>query len=99
VKTEIHLTYPNGFPSNPQEVNQPIVDYSDLGDGTVPLFSLVECKNWIKREHTSHEVNCKEYKLSGHLQILKDEELHLDLLEIVSSKSRKFLCFAFLLFF
>ncbi len=87
IKTPIHLTYPKGFPSDPSKVNDPTVDYSDLGDGTVPLFSLVECKNWIKLEHTSHQVNCKEYKLIDHTQILKEEQLHLDLLEIISGKS------------
>ena len=63
------------------------MDYSDLGDGTIPLLSLVECKNWIKKENTTHQVNCKEYDLRGHTEILKDIELHLDLLEIVTGKS------------
>ena len=87
IKTEIHLSYPNGFPSDPKKVNRPIADFSDMGDGTVPLFSLIECKNWLNVEHTSHAVNCREYNLTGHSQILKDEELQLDLLEIVTGRS------------
>ena len=34
VATEIHLTYPIGFPADPKVANQPVIDYSDLGDGT-----------------------------------------------------------------
>lgn len=49
IKTEIFLSYPKGFPSDPRKVNQPVIDYSDLGDGTVPLFSLIECKNWLDK--------------------------------------------------
>ncbi len=41
VATEIHLTYPIGFPTDPRVANQPKIDFSDLGDGTG------------KREHTS----------------------------------------------
>ena len=44
-------------------------------------------QNWLNKEHTSHQVNCREYKLTDHTAILKDEKLHLDLLEIVSGKS------------
>lgn len=86
-KTEIHLTY-DSFSSDPNKVTQPVsIDTSDKGDGTVPLYSLIECKNWVKIEKTRHEVNCKEYDLRDHSAILKDDELHLDLLEIVTGKS------------
>jgi hypothetical protein len=51
------------------------------------LFLICWLKNWLKKENTTHEVNCREYKLVGHTAILKDEALHLDLLEIVSGKS------------
>ncbi len=34
VATEIHLTYPKGFPTDPNTTHQPIIDFSDLGDGT-----------------------------------------------------------------
>ena len=84
IETEIHLTYDKDWPSNPLDVNQPEVDYSDLGDGTVPLFSLVECKSWLTEET---DVNCKEYHLTDHTEILKDEELHVDLLAIVTGQS------------
>lgn len=87
--TEIAATY-DSLPDAIDQVNshQPtFVDYSNLGDGTVPLFSLIECKNWIDREHTTHKVNCKEYNVTSHTQILKDEELIYDLLEIVTDKT------------
>ncbi len=48
---------------------------------------VVSCQNWINKEHTSHQVNCREYKLIDHTAILKDEALHLDLLEIVTGRS------------
>lgn len=89
VNTEIHLTYDQPFPSNPSDVIKPKVDYSDLGDGTVPLFSLIECKNWMAEEgNSTSKVNCQEYNLVGHSAILKDEEVHMDLLEIVTHKTK-----------
>jgi hypothetical protein len=85
--TEIHFTY-ESFPTNPEDVHQPIeIDDTDMGDGTVPLFSLIECKNWLSKEHTTHQVNCKEYRLSEHSQILRDKEVALDILEIITGKS------------
>ncbi len=69
-------------------MNQPIeIDSTDLGDGTVPLFSLIECKNWKNVEKTTHSVNCREYKLKEHSQMLRDAVVHLDILEIVTGKS------------
>lgn len=48
---------------------------------------MVECKNWLDIEHTTHKVNCREYKLQEHSQILRDAVVHLDILEIVTDKS------------
>ena len=87
IATELHLTYSEAWPTDPTQVIQPKVDYTDLGDGTIGLFSLSECKNWIDLEHTTHPVNCREYNLVGHAAILKDVALHADLLEIVTGVS------------
>jgi hypothetical protein len=87
VKTDIHLTYTEEWPADPNDVIEPISDESDLGDGTVPLFSLVECKNWESVEPKPLQVNCRTYNLTGHAAVLKDAALHLDLLEIVTGTS------------
>ncbi len=49
------------------------MDTSDLGDGTVPLLSLGECKHWSEQQ--SQPVSCREYALRNHGAVLKDEEV------------------------
>ena len=48
-----------------------------MGDGTVPLQSLQECKSWLAH---GAAVNCKEYNLRKHSAVLKDSELITDVL-------------------
>lgn len=67
VPTEVAYDYGN---SNFGE--DPIIDESNLGDGTVPLYSLQECQIWSSKQ--SSPVQWKEFDLVGHGDILKDKE-------------------------
>lgn len=78
VPTESFYTYSNGFSEDP------IIDESQDGDGTVPLYSLQECQRWVKEQ--PQPVDNKEFNLVGHSDILHDEEFIQYLLGIVTSK-------------
>lgn len=58
ISTLISVSYPDDFAGHGADyVPRPgTYDMSDMGDGTVPLQSLQECKSWIK---LGAEVNCK----------------------------------------
>lgn len=59
ISTLISMQYPEDLAGHgPNYIPEPGVrDMSDLGDGTVPLQSLQECKTWISQGAT--QVNCK----------------------------------------
>jgi hypothetical protein len=61
------------------------------GDGTVPLLSLGECKNWSEAQQTG-PVNCREYNLRDHSGVLKDTEIIQDLLKIVTNQEQDYGC-------
>eukprot|EP01112_Ceratiomyxa_fruticulosa_P020797 TRINITY_DN7185_c0_g1_i1.p1 TRINITY_DN7185_c0_g1~~TRINITY_DN7185_c0_g1_i1.p1 ORF type:complete len:477 (-),score=125.69 TRINITY_DN7185_c0_g1_i1:197-1627(-) len=78
VNTEIFYTYPDGnFDENP------IIDDTDLGDGTVPLKSLQECQKFGNMQ--KQPVDVKEVQLVGHTEIIKDSEVIQYLLSIVTN--------------
>jgi len=65
----------------------PVIYDNDLGDGTVPLYSLQECQRW---QHTqSQSVTVNEFNLRGHSDILKDDEFLQYLLGIVTNNSTR----------
>jgi len=81
--TLIELQYENFVPGQYQTPKAS--NTSDLGDGTVPLLSLGECKSWSTEQ--SQPVNCREYQLISHGDVLKDGPLISDLLKIVTNQS------------
>eukprot|EP01130_Rhizamoeba_saxonica_P002225 TRINITY_DN12073_c0_g1_i1.p1 TRINITY_DN12073_c0_g1~~TRINITY_DN12073_c0_g1_i1.p1 ORF type:complete len:462 (-),score=112.27 TRINITY_DN12073_c0_g1_i1:26-1390(-) len=81
VDTPITLHYPEFTPG---KVHQPShIDYSDKGDGTVPLLSLQECQLW-ESEHAP--IKCREYDVREHVGILADNELIEDVLLITTGR-------------
>lgn len=66
VDTEHFYTYANA------DYNQDPVMTFDDGDGTVPLYSLQECQSWAKAQ--SQPVDVQEFDLTGHSDILHDDE-------------------------
>ena len=58
VSTLISISYPDDFAGHGSNyIPTPgTYDMSDLGDGTVPLQSLQECKSWLAQ---GADVNCK----------------------------------------
>jgi len=84
VETSIQLSYKQNIQPG-SNWGQPSLDMSDLGDGTVPLLSLAECKNWDLQQ--SQLVNCREFNLTSHGQVLKDESVINTVLEIVTNQS------------
>jgi len=87
--TPISLVYDTFTPGQFQDAR--LVNTSDLGDGTVPLLSLGECKNWSSQQQTG-AVNCREYDLRDHTGVLKDSEIIQDLLKIVTNQETDYGC-------
>jgi len=79
VNTEIRYSYPDG-----DFDKAPIIDDSDMGDGTVPLNSLRECTNWagIQPQTVEH----KEFSQLTHLSILADAGVIDYILSVVSNQ-------------
>jgi len=78
--TEISYTYDAGL--NSKAYNQPThIDVSDLGDGVVPLASLLECQYWHEHEGPKDHIRCREYDIRGH-EDLQDEHMISDILAI-----------------
>jgi hypothetical protein len=70
IPTEIAYHYDE--PLNRTKIVQPaLVDSSDLGDGTVPMMSLLECQFWEELDPSVDDVRCREYKLdsAGHADL------------------------------
>jgi lysophospholipase-3 len=84
VETSIELMYDKSLLPG-TNWGQPSLDTSDLGDGTVPLMSLAECKHWDTQQ--SQLVNCREFNLTSHGQVLKDPTVVEAVLEIVTNQS------------
>jgi lysophospholipase-3 len=78
VPTEIFYDYPTG-----NFGEDPTIFDNNLGDGTVPLYSLQECQRW--KHSQSENVAVREFNLLGHSDILKDEEFLQHLLAIVTA--------------
>jgi len=76
VPTEISYYYDKGFDQDP------VMDVSDLGDGTVPLDSLEECKDWAAEQ--TQPVTVKQYNLIGHGDIIKNADVIAQVLSIVT---------------
>jgi pimeloyl-ACP methyl ester carboxylesterase len=77
VPTEHYYDYTDGDFSK-----DPIIYEPDMGDGTVPLYSLQECKRW---EHSqSQDVQVVEFNLRGHSDILKDDEFLQHFLSVIT---------------
>jgi len=79
VNTEVFYTYPNG-----DFEDDPIIDESNLGDGTVPLYSLQECNRWTSSQKQPVEI--KEFDLTGHSDILHDDEFLQYLLGVITNQ-------------
>lgn len=81
--TEVAYTYPKGFTGDDKDWNdQVVIDESDLGDGTVPLYSLQECQIWNSKQ--TEPVEIKEFDLRDHGGILEDDEFLQYLLSVVT---------------
>jgi hypothetical protein len=84
--TEISYTYDEALTDS--KILQPtVIDTSDLGDGTVPLLSLLECQYWDELDPNANDVRCREYKLdaAGHAD-LDNAEIIADLILIGSGR-------------
>jgi len=78
IKTEVFYNYKNGFE------NQPEITYSNTGDGTVPIESLLECNDWSKKQ--SAPVQTKQFNLLGHSDILEDTRVFEYIISILTGK-------------
>jgi len=81
VNTEVFYEYPDA-----NFDKDPIISDNDLGDGTVPLYSLQECNRWTSQQ--SQPVNVKEFNLVGHSDILKNDDFLQYLLSIVTNQAQ-----------
>jgi len=78
IETEIAYTYPSFD-------DQPVIDNSDLGDGTVPLYSLKECSNWDKQQ--SQPVTIETFNLIGHSDMLHTPSVINYILTVVTNQN------------
>lgn len=76
VPTEISYYYNKGFDTDP------IVDSSNLGDGTVPLESLQLCQLWNTQQ--PQPITVTEYNLIGHGDIIKNAQVIAQVLNITT---------------
>ena len=78
--TEIKYYYTNdNFDKDPTHI-----DYSESGDGTVPLRSLELCGQWKK--YQSEAVVTKEFDLLDHFKIIEDPDIINYVLKVVTGK-------------
>jgi len=82
-QTEISYYYPD---DNFDE--DPIIYYTDSGDGTVPEKSLEECKTWATQQSSVYPVAVQEFDLREHLDILDDDEVIQYVMNIVTASSK-----------
>eukprot|EP01111_Echinosteliopsis_oligospora_P011659 TRINITY_DN389_c0_g1_i2.p1 TRINITY_DN389_c0_g1~~TRINITY_DN389_c0_g1_i2.p1 ORF type:complete len:477 (+),score=122.76 TRINITY_DN389_c0_g1_i2:95-1525(+) len=78
IATEIAYSYPSVD-------DQPVIDDSDLGDGTVPLYSLKECMNWDKQQ--KEPVTIETFNLVGHSDMLHAPAVIEYVLSIVTNQN------------
>lgn len=79
VPTEVYYNYPTG-----DFDDDPIIDESNLGDGTVPLESLQQCTIWAKLQ--TQPVDIQEFTLVGHGDILHDDGFLNYLLTVITNQ-------------
>jgi len=79
VPTEVFYTYATADFSK-----DPVIDESDLGDGTVPLYSLQECNTWNLSQTAPVEI--QQFNLVGHSDILHDNDFLKYLLSVVTKQ-------------
>lgn len=79
IPTEIRYTYPDG-----DFDKDPVMDLSDMGDGTVPSYSLELCTNWPTQQ--SQPVAWKQYDGLTHVSILSADEVITEVLSIVTNR-------------
>jgi len=83
-QTELSYYYPD---DNFDE--DPIIYYTESGDGTVPERSLEECKTWASQQSNKYPVAVQEFDLREHLDILADDEVVQFVLSIVTAPPAK----------
>lgn len=78
VPTEISYYYANGWENDPE------MNMSDLGDGTVPLDSLRQCEVWDTQQGPA--INVTKFNLIKHGDIIKDPDVIQFVLSLTTRK-------------
>jgi len=80
--TEFAYTYDTGLTAH--GYTQPTaIDTTNLGDGIVPLQSLLECQYYHEHQGPKDHIRCREYDIAGH-EDLQDEHMIYDIIAITT---------------